>query len=95
MKIVNKKITAEREEKALLDSKKNGFPVAFGDKSLFDRLRIVITRESCNETRTFEIAPEHLPTNKTHTTRFYLKESEAGVAIKWCSKVAASMHEVG
>ncbi len=89
MKIVTKNITPEREEKALAESKKNGFPVAFGDKELFQTLRIEIVRE-CG-TRTFEIAKEHLPDNKTNTTRFYLKE---GGVIKWCSKVVENMHEV-
>lgn len=88
MKIVTKKITAERETVALADSKKNGFPVAFGDKELFQTLRIEIVRES--GTRTFEIAKEHLPNNKTNTTRFYLKAD----GIKWCSKVAGNMREI-
>ncbi len=93
MKSVTKKISAEREAAALSDSKKNGFPIAFGDKELFRTLRIEIVREG--GTRTFEIAKEHLPTNKTNTTRFYLKKCEAGgVTIKWCSKVAEYMHEV-
>lgn len=89
VKIVIKNIGADREAKALTDSKKNGFPVAFGDKELFQTLRIEIIRESC--TRTFEIDKEQLPNNKTNTTRFYLKE---GREIKWCSKVAENMHEV-
>ncbi|MFR9542565.1 MAG: hypothetical protein SNH27_10975 [Rikenellaceae bacterium] len=89
MKTIFKTITAERESKALADSKKNGFPVAFGDKELFQTLRIEIVRES--GTRIFEITKEHLPNNKTNTTRFYLKE---GGEIKWCSKVAENMHEV-
>ncbi len=89
MKIVTKNITAEREAKALAESKKNGFPVAFGDKELFQILRIEIVRESGS--CTFEIAKEHLPNNKTNTTRFYLKEDGE---IKWCSKVAENMHEV-
>ncbi|MFI3294358.1 MAG: hypothetical protein SNI70_12695 [Rikenellaceae bacterium] len=89
MKIGTKRITPERESKALADSKKNGFPVAFGDKELFQTLRIEIVRES--GIRTFEIDKEYLPNNKTNTTRFYLKE---GGEIKWCSKVAENMHEV-
>lgn len=94
MKVVLKSINPSREASALADSKKSGFPVAFGDKELFSTLQVTIRIESRDQTRIFRIAKEHLPNNKTNTTRFRLVETQMGVDIKWCSKVATNMKEI-
>ncbi|MFI3330736.1 MAG: hypothetical protein R3Y38_02915 [Rikenellaceae bacterium] len=70
------------------NKQQNGaFAIAFGDRTLFDILKIELKWQGTNKVVTYEIESQFLPYNKGNATRFRIVEGE----LRWCSKVASNM----